>query len=594
MASRETDEEESEPISDPASLATLPGAIELQKVVAHARKRAPPQPTSIRQEAVAGLTVTIVSVPDGMAGGVLAGVNPVYGLYASMIGPVVGGLLSSTQLMVINNTSAVSLVVGQALSGVSGEQRESNLFLTVVLAGLFTIAFGLLGLGRMIRFVSYSVMTGFVAGIAGLLVLSQLSTAAGYKGEGVNRIMETVDLMRHFEDINVAAVTIAAATLLSTVVLQRTRLRAFAGLFGIATASLAVFVFGLDVQVVRDVGHIPSGIPIPNLPAFGDTLQVITGALSVATIVVVQGAGVSQSVPNPDGSRNRASRDFIAQGAANVAAGLFRGLPVGGSLSATALNVATGGRRRWAAVFSGLWMAAIVIGVPDLVAQVAMPALAGLLILVGLQLIKPRDVASVWRAGWPSRLVGSATFIATLVLPIQAAIGLGVAISTMVYISRSSADITIVELFERPDGRLEERKPPRRLSGNRVTVLDIYGNLLFAGARTLERLLPPPAEDAEHPVAVLRLRGRTKLGATLEEVLSKYAEKLEAAGGRLYLTGLGKEAHEEAVQMRKLQVSGPVRAYEVTPIIGKSTGDAQADAEAWLIRAGKEEEEEEE
>src|SRR6185503_4617310 len=107
---------------------------------------------------------------------------------------------------------------------------------------------------------------------------------------------------------------------------------------------------------------------LPSLSAM--TLDVLTGALAVALIVLVQGAGVSQSVPNPDGSRRGTSRDFIAQGAANVASGLFRGLPVGGSLSATALNVIYDAQSRWAATFAGLWMALIVTGFPGLVSYI--------------------------------------------------------------------------------------------------------------------------------------------------------------------------------------------------------------------------------
>lgn len=557
------------------------------EIIAQIRKRVPTA-KSIRRDTIAGLTVTIASVPSGMAGGLLAGVNPIYGLYASMIGPVVGGLLSSTQLMVINSTSAVSLVAGEALTDVSGSPREGELFLMVVLSGLFAIAFGLLRLGRLNRFVSYSVMIGFMNGIALVLVLSQLPTAVGYKGEGANRLTQTFDLVSRLAELNVAALALAASALVLTLLLQRTRLHAFAGLLGIAAPSLAVALLGReDVQLVKNVGSISEGIPMPALPPFGDALKMITGALSVALVVVVQGAGVSQSVPNPDGSRNRASRDFIAQGVANVAAGLFRGLPVGGSLSATALNVASGGRGRWAAVSSGVWMAVIVLGVPELVAQVATPALAGLLILVGFQIIKPRDVASVWRAGWPSRLVGGATIIAMLVLPIQAAIGLGVAISTLVYVVKAATDITVVELVELPDGRLEEHEPPEQLTTDRVTVLDVYGDLFYAGIRTLERMLPAPAKSAEHPVVVLRLRGRSKLGATLEEVLSRYAEKLEDAGGRLYLTGLSQKAHDAVVHMSKLQVSGPVHAYEATPILGESTHEAHVDADTWLVRKKK-------
>src|SRR5690606_21332798 len=108
------DDSESTQLSDLIPEVNLPGAHELREVVAQVQREAPSRAT-LRRDATAGLIVGIASVPDGMAGGLLAGVNPIYGLYAGVVGPIVGGLLSSTQLMVINNTSAVSLVAGQAL-----------------------------------------------------------------------------------------------------------------------------------------------------------------------------------------------------------------------------------------------------------------------------------------------------------------------------------------------------------------------------------------------------------------------------------------------------------------------------------------------
>jgi len=140
----------------------LPGLSELREVVANYAPRWLPSGARLRRDSVSGLTVAVASVPEGMAGGILAGVNPIYGLYANIIGPLAGSIFSSTQLMVIQNTSAVSLVAGQSLLGVPPQEHESALFFMVVLAGVIALAAGLLRLGRMTRFVSYSVMTGFL------------------------------------------------------------------------------------------------------------------------------------------------------------------------------------------------------------------------------------------------------------------------------------------------------------------------------------------------------------------------------------------------------------------------------------------------
>ncbi len=569
-----------------------PGLGALREAVASYAARRMPSGGTVRRDGLAGLTVAISGVPDGMASGLLAGVNPIYGLYANAIGPIAGGLLSSTALMVITTTSAASLVAGEALVGLPREGRESAFFLMVILAGAFQILFGLLRLGRLTGFVSYSVMTGFLAGIAVVLLLSQLPTVVGYEVTGANSIVQTVDLLKNLRKVDLASVALSGLTLILAGLLPRTRLRDVAGLLAIAVPTLLVALFGVEsVQTVRDVGEIPGRLPTPSLPSVSAlSLDVLTGALAVATIVLVQGAGVSQSVPNPDESLSRPSRDFIAQGVANVASGLFRGLPVGGSLSATALNVESGARRRWGAIFAGLWTVAIVGGFSGVVSRVAMPALAGLLVVAAVRSIEPSNVAAVWRVGWPSRIAGATTFLSTLVLPIQAAVGLGVALSALFYVYASSTDVSVVELVRRSGGQVEERTPPKRVPGGRVTVLDVYGHLFFAGARTLARLLPPPGEG-RHPVVVLRLRGRTTIDATLAQVLSDYARQLEAADGRLYLTGLGERAYGEVERSGKLHLRGPVRAYEVTPIVGQSTGEAYDDAHAWLVGLHKKKEE---
>ena len=569
--------------SDLAPEVHLPGLHGLREVVSKYGRRMIPSGSALRKDGVAGLTVAISAVPEGMAGGLLAGTNPIYGLYANLFGAVVGGIFSSTKLMVIQNTSAVSVVAGQSLVGFSAQERDGALFLMVMLAGVFATVFGLFRLGRLTRFVSHSVMTGFITGVALILVLSQLPTVAGHHVEGGNRIIQIVDLLQNIQRWNVASILVGLSTLGFAVLFERTPLRSFAGLLAIAIPSALLAVFNLQiVELVRSLGEIPRGLPAPASPSFARLLEVAAGALAVAVVVLVQGAGVSQSVPNPDGSPRRISQDFIAQGLANVASGLFRGLPVGGSVSSTALNLMSGATQRWGGIFSGLWTAVILIVFPGLIGYVAMPALGALIILAGFRSIQPTDVQTVWQAGWAARVAAIITFVGMLLLPIQLAVALGVAVSTLLYVSEAASDVSVIELKERADGQIEEYPPPKRLPTNDVTVLDVYGPLFFAGARTLEKLLPSP-EGSQNSIVILRLRGRGALGATLAQVLSRYIAKLREVNGRLYLTGLSHEAHEELTRLRELRLTGPVHIFEATSIRGESTRAAHAEAEGWLL-----------
>lgn len=567
--------------AEPGEIAQ-PGLGELREAVAHARRRL--RPESVRRDAVAGLSLAVANVPDGMANGVLVGVNPLYGLHATMLGPLVGGLLASTRRMVITTTAAASLTAGQSLAGVPDDRRAEAVFLTAIVAGALQVLFGALGLARLTRFVSYSVTTGFLLGISVLLVVSQIPTIAGYSASGGNKLLQAIDVVRHLADVNVAAIAMGTLALLLAFLLPRTRLRSAGRLVAVLVPSVLVPLLGLDVQIVADVGEISGGVPTPAVPAWAYVLNVFTGALSVAVVTLVQGVGVSQSVPNGEGPPAGLTRDFIAHGAANIASGLFRGLPVGGSLSGTAISVISGAKTRWASILAGLWMIGVVALAPGLVSRVAMPALGALLIVAGASGVKPRELRSVADAGWPSVLAGGTTFVATLFLPIQAAVALGVVLSALLFLGRSSTEVDVVELVERPDGEIEERRPPRQLPSRAVTVLDVYGDLYYAGARTMARQLPS-ARGAEVPVVVLRLRGRRLLGATMIEVLGSYAKDLETAKGRLYLTGVSPEAYRHVMKSGKLQGGRAVSAHRATPIVWESTREAVAAARAFIARA---------
>jgi SulP family sulfate permease len=557
---------------------------ELQQSAARRLRVAMPPAETRRSDLVAGLNSAVGAVPDGLAGGVLAGVNPLFGLYASMIGPFVGGLLSSTTLMRVTSTSASALAVGQALSGLSGESLEQSLFLLVLMIGLVQIAAAFLGLARLTKFVSHSVMIGFLTGVALLIILGQIESFTGTDVDAPNRVRAAFEVLRNPAQFDIASTLTGIIALVLAIVLPRTRIGSWGTLVALAIPSVIVVVMGLtSVAQVNDISEIPRGLPqfvMPTLSAFN--LNMLVTSLAVAAIILIQGAGVSQSVPNPDGKPSNMARDFIAQGAANVVCGLFQGLPVGGSVNQTALSILVGARSRWSSIFAGLWIAVILLIAPRLVGMVAMPALSGLLILAGYKTIRPQEIMSIWNTGWTSRLAMLITFVTTLFAPIQVAVGVGVALSAILFMNSSATDVTVVQLTEEVQGKVKRTKPPATLPSNKVTVLDVYGSLFYAGARTLEQVLPAVG-DATAPVVVLRMHGRATVGATLVDVLARYAGQLQKAGGRLYLSGVDPAMYDQLKRTGKVTAQGPVGVYVATDVVGESTHQAVADAESWLL-----------
>jgi SulP family sulfate permease len=547
-----------------------------------------PARRDLRADGLAGLPGAVSSVPDGMAAAVLVGVNPVYGLYACVAGPIAGGLSTSTRLMVVTTTTAAALAAGSALQNVDAADRPAALFLLTLIAGLLMVAAGIARLGRYVRFVSHSVMIGFLTGLAVNIIAGQLPDLLGAEAQGPYALAKAVDVLLHPSRIDVPTLLAGLAAIAILLLLARTPVALFSSLVAVVVPTAVVLLVGADsVATVADTGDIPRGIPLPHLPDLGAlTPSLLPGALAVAAIVLVQGAGVAESAPNPDGSRSSVNRDFIAQGVGNLASGLFRGQPVGGSVGQTAINLAAGARSRWGTIFSGLWMLVILALLSGVVGKVALTTLAAVLIVAGAGSLRIGQLRLILRTGRVSQIAVVSTFVATLFLPVAAAVGLGVVISLLLQLNREALDLTVVELVPDDAGHLLERDPPPTLPSHAVTVLDVYGSLLYAGARTLQARLPDPT-GAQEPVVVLRLRGRTSLGATFFAVLADYAHRLDADGGRLYLSGVGPELAETLRRTEQVDVDGPVRVLDATPQIGESTLAAYEEGTAWAVRHRK-------
>jgi SulP family sulfate permease len=422
-------------------------------------------------------------------------------------------------------------------------------------------------------------MLGFLTGLSANILLGQLPALTGSPSQGNFALTKALNVVLHPSRMNLPSVAAGLGAILLLAVLSRTRLASIASLVALLVPTVVVILTDVPgVATVSDLGPIPQGLPIPHLPALaGLTPSVISGALAVAAIIVVQGAGVAEAAPNPDGTRSNPSRDFRAQGVANLAAGLFGGQPVGGSVGATALNKSVGARSRWAAIWSGVGVALVLVVFSTAVGYVLLPTLAAFLVYAAIKSFKPGEIWSVAHAGTNSLVALAVTLVATLLLPVAAAVGIGVGISLMLQLNQEAVDLRVVELYPLPGDLFGERPPPRHLEDDSVIVLDVYGSMFFAGAKTLQDLLPQVGL-AHNVSVILRLRGRTTLGSTFLSVVSDYADRLQRNGGRLYLTGLDpavlKVWESEALSKR---LSG-VLLYPATEVVGAGTHNALLDA----------------
>jgi SulP family sulfate permease len=351
-----------------------------------------PQREHLISDAMAGLTFAVVNVPQAMAHALLAMVNPVLGIYTLMVAIPIGAIFTSSAFMNVSTTSALSVATAAGLADISAAQRLPSLAALVLLTGVIQLLAGLFRLGFLVRFVSNSVMTGFLNGVAVLVILGQLGDLTGYHSAFSNRVARALDLFLHLGAIDVPTTIIGGLTLALIVLLLRTRWRKFAFIIaiGIATTLLALLsvpALGTarsweTVRTVGEIASIPRTLPQLALPTPALLLTMLLPALSMAIIGLTQGAGVSQGYPNPDGKYPVVSRDFFGQGAANIATSFVGGIPAGGSVSGTVLIMSAGARSRWANILAGIFVAVIVLLAAPLVELIPMPSLAALLIVL--------------------------------------------------------------------------------------------------------------------------------------------------------------------------------------------------------------------
>lgn len=553
-----------------------------------------PDRSKLKADLIAGLTFAIVNVPQAMGHAVLATVNPVLGIYTLMVAVPVGAIFTGSVFMNVSSTGALSVAAGSALATIPVDQRMPALAMLVLLVGVIQLVAGLLRLGFMVRFVSNSVMTGFLNGVAVLIILGQLGDLTGYRSPFAGPVARTLDLLLQPNQIDPATTVIGVLTLVLIVLLLRTRWRKFAFIIAIGVSTLVLTLLSLPlfgaepgwqaVQTVGDVAAIPRMLPALAWPSVHWLLPMLLPAFSVAIIGLIQGAGVSQAYPNPDGKYPNVSRDFLGQGAANLASSFVSGLPAGGSISGTALIMSAGARSRWTNISAGFFVAGIVLVAAPLVELVPMPALAALLIVAGYQGLRLEAAQTIWRTSRVSSVVMLLTFLATLFVPLQYAVMLGVAFSVTLYVARQSNKVVVTWIVPVAGGFPVERPAPRELPSRQFTMLQIYGSLFFAAAKNLEEMLPT-LDNTTRAVVALGLRGRAEIGSTFVTVLQRYAEELNARDSKLMLIGVDQRVLDQLSRTGLLQLIGEENVFLATPQLGEAMNQAMAAAAAWLDRA---------
>lgn len=538
------------------------------------------------RDVISGLVTGLFSIPEGMAYASIGGFNPVAGLYSGMVSTIIGSVFARTVLMVTTLTSALALTSRSVLTAAGLDPTDpANIAALVIVVGAVMLLFGLLRFGSIMNFVSNAVMTGFTTGIAVQIITGVIGDATGYRPESHNTMRKIIEAFSHLGDWQLAPCLVAVGTVAVWAVFRFIKpLQAFATLISLVVVTAVVTAMHLGVETVGDIAAIPNALPPLMVPNFAAMPDLLAGGLAVALVGLAQAAGISASVPNPDGRRSNTSGDFVAQGAANVAGGLFGALPTGGSLSRTGVAVSAGAQTRWAGIFAGAWLLGLVLLAGSLAELIPMPVIGGLILVIGAELVTGRwpDITLVLGTAPLSALAMVITFLATTQLPLHTAILIGALTSLILYCVQAAKSAQLVALAPTSDGGWERTTVPESCPSNEVTVLHYAGVGLFAEVPRIDEEWPRVTES-EHAVVVLSMSALPDVPSSkVVKALEKWAKDLRGNGGRLIIAGLSPAALQVLQHGGIGDVVGPDGMIPATTKVFGALDEAVTRGRQWI------------
>ena len=526
---------------------------------------------TLRPDLVAGLTVAMIAVPQSMSYAAIAGVNPIYGLYTAIIPAIIGSLFGSSNHLMTGPTNAMALATASALLAVSGQADYFEyVFALAVMIGLVELILGLLRLGGIVRYISNSVLTGFLAGAGILIIINQLHTLLGLsRPVGASTLTTLWDLVQKLPRVNPHVLATGLFVIVVLIWAKRISPRLPRALLAIILAGALIQVFGWDthgVVLVRDLDcslsearlsfHVPT-IPLENIGSL------IASAGAVALLGLVEAISIAKTIALASGQRINPSQEFVGQGLASLAGGFFQCIPPSGSLSRSGIAYGAGAKTRLTGVLSGVFVLLVLLIFSSLIGYIPVAGLAGVVVMSAYGLFDYRHLKLTWRSRTTSRIVLGVTFVATLLLPLYIAIYLGTILSIGIYLYESGSIqlryLTLNENGQVTEHSLEDlaaERPP-------IALINVEGTLYFAAVDDMENKLRALLQTGVK-VMILRVRRLHLLASTGVIALTRIVTSARDSGVTVLICGVTEEVGEI------LASSGFASPMEVEPVFEAS------------------------
>ena len=515
-----------------------------------------------RPDLIAGLTVALFTIPQGMAYALVAGFPPAAGLSTAIVASILGAAFGSSEFLINGPTNAivVMLAAQTAILGAGGDPLGSVVLLTLIL-GLVQVVAGYARLGALARFVSEPVLIGFTAGAGLYIVINQLPAFLGIEKSALVRDLwgfvppkcaafDLLRVLRSLDAIHWTSAALAALTLFGVRGLQRLEPRLGrrlpAPFLAMVCVTFVVWLFGLDqagpghaVKVVRDIEPLTRELPGLSLPHFDfeRARALFAPALAIGLMGAVEAIAVGKTLAARAGHPFDASRQLVGEGFCNVGAALVGGFASSGSFSRTAVNFEAGAVTRISCILSGVLVLLLVLAFAPLANIIPIAALAGTLVHIGFKLVDIARLKVMFDTTTGDRTVLLTTFAAVLFVEhLETALFIGIAVSVYFALRRAEGFKLRVLSFD-ADGQLREFAELRPDETGVISVLNLQGELFFAAAEELQlelvRLL-----DRSSRFIVLRVQEAYNLDATTAQAIVKVANEAKKRGGRLLLCGV--------------------------------------------------------
>ena len=390
----------------------------------------------------AGLVIFLTTIPAALAYGHLAGLQPINGLYASLLALAVYAFFGTSRQLIINPEAAVAILVATSVASVySGGDpvRFATLaMLQAIMIGVMQVCAGVGRLGFVADFIPKSVVSGFINGVALVIILAQAGRFLGIELKNEAFIPRVVELASRAHEANLLTLYIGLACLLGMLIMRPLLRRVPEAVVMVVIATLVVTHWDLGAQGVNLVGLVPAGLPHPVMPkvGFSDILAMWPVAAGVALVSYLDTTMTGRAFAMRGRYRLEPNQELIALGVANLGTGLFQGFAVGSSHSRTALNEMSGGRSQFAGLLAAIFLGVFLIYFTGILQNVPTVALAAIIILAGIHLLRPREVIGMFRIRPATAYMSLVTTAAVLIAGIMAGILVSVAMAIILVLHR--------------------------------------------------------------------------------------------------------------------------------------------------------------